>query len=261
MRYFVYLAAFLLCQPVYAEPKSEFKRTFFPFGKYLKLNDVVYQTKGSATVSRPGEFGVLTGKTGFTGYFIQNGFSHVDYLSEVEEAKGLVFEIDTKSLSKVGVTGKVSTGEAIEGLALEGSGKIDLSSNELATYKGILIQVSDWLAVESELQKLWDEGTARQYLQDPNFRVIDAVLYATGYSGSVKLAISGDAKVNSSATGSAAKIKVGVSGQVNKEYTINLGDDSTIAFSTRYLCWENGKIAKMEADVIGDKRTSTCKVY
>ncbi|AUQ66099.1 hypothetical protein [Phaeobacter inhibens] len=261
MRKLILLLLAGLAQPVVAEPKAEFKRTFFPFGKYLVLNGSVYVTKGAENVARPGQLGLLTGRRGLSGRLIPNGFANVTALNDVNSGKGWIFEIDQKDLAKVSVGGDVSTGEDIAGLDLDADGTVTLNRNSNEAYKGVLLYVSDWLAVDAKIKKLWESGQARSYLINKDFRVIDSVLYATGYTGAGQISVEGAAAFNGTGSDAVGEVNVTTSVNASKTYKINLSDESVIAFSSRHLCWENGAFVGTLPDVVGEKRPKSCGAF
>ncbi|WP_264210218.1 hypothetical protein [Leisingera thetidis] len=261
MRALSLLLFFGLAQAAQAEPKAEFKRTFFPFGKYLVLNDTVYVTKGAEKVARPGQIGLLTGRRRLSGALIQNGFANVGTLPDVAAGKGWIFEIGRKDLARVSASGTVSTGEDIQGFGLEGDGAVAGNSLTSETYKGVLLYASDWLAIDTRIRKMWEEGSARNYLINDDFRVIDTVLYATGYTGAGELQLDGSAQLNGAGSGTVGAVEVTAAGNASKSYTINLSDESVIAFSSRQLCWRDGKFAGTAPDVIGERRPKSCPAF
>lgn len=248
-------------QTAYAEPQAAFKRTWFPVGKYLVLNGTTYLTKGAENVSRPGQMGVLTGRRGLSGTLIQNGFANVTTLSDVKSGNGWIFEIDSKSLAKVNAGGSVSGGEEIENLDLDlqAGGARNRNANE--AYKGVLLYAADWVAIDRKIDALWKSNTASNYLTDEDFRVVDAVLYATGYKGDQQIRMDGSATFNANGGSTVGSVNVTAEADTSKTYSISLADQSVIAFSSRHLCWRNGNFAGTAPDVIGAKRPKNCPAY
>lgn len=261
MRYLLIMCAALVASMAQAEPKAEFKRTLFPVGKYLVLNGTVYLTKGAENVSRPGQMGLLTGRRGLSGGLIQNGFANVTTLQNVTSSNGWIFEIDGKDLAKVSVGGTVSSGDAIETLDLAADGNISRNMNKNAAYKGVLLYAADWVEVDRHIKRLWESDMARNYLINNDFRVVDSVLYATGYTGGGQLKVDGTANLDGSGGGAVGSVKVKTTANADNTYSISLADESVIAFSARHLCWRDGQFAGTAPDVIGEKRPKSCPAY
>lgn len=240
---------------------AKYGRSLLPFGVFLKVGGLPYSTKGSEQIKVPGEIGTLQGATGITGFFMQNHFKRLYVLEEGGIIQGRDFEIDRKILSKIsgGGTGSISSIPELESAP---SGEIEASYDQVGSqftkYFGLFLQVDDWIAVENEIKAKTPDEQRR--LADDNVRIVEAVLYATGFEAGGGVTIASG--IESDVLGvESVSFTAALNGGQTENVSLKLSGSNPIAYSYRMLCWKGVEFDRTVPDDIGSGRPSSCGTY
>lgn len=225
-------------------------------GKYYQINGDKYITKSAQSIKSPGQYGMVTGKQPIIGIFIRNGFGHEGYTSTGGVLSGTQYSVRGDLVAKLngGVSLAVGSGP---NLSVEGDTSIDSSK----TYKAIHVSVNDWQKIYEELNKLADELPPGSNIFKKNFRIIDSVVYVTGYSEDTTISF-GTEVSGKLEPPQGYSVTASVSADGTKSDSLLLSDGSAIAFTMRHLCWnDDGMIVSAAVDIVGEGRPADCKRY
>ncbi|MCD9147442.1 hypothetical protein [Pseudophaeobacter flagellatus] len=235
--------------------------SLIPLGTYLKLGGLPYSTKGAELIQLPGEIGVLQGQSGLTGPVTKNYFKRITLLEGVETNQGREFQIDRKILNKISGNGTANakTIPALEGTpSAEVEANYDLTGTRFQKYTGLFLQVDNWLEVEKNLREM--SPSAAQRFSDDNVRIVEAVLYATGFDAGSNVTVTAGAQGKLSELDKVS-LTAAVDGAQTETLSLNLTGKSAIAYSYRMLCWNGKTFDKTTPDDIGSRRPSSCGKY
>ncbi len=240
---------------------TKYKRSVIPFGVFLKVGGLSYSTKGAELIKVPGEIGELQGRTGFAGYFTRNYFKRISLFENISTNQGREFIVDRKTLNKINGNG---TGNAKSIPEIEGAPSVELTASydragtKFEKYTGLFLQVDNWLSVEEKI-KAMTIGEQQRFSAD-NVRIIEAVLYATGFDAGSGVTIAADVGTDVSGI-EAVSFTATLSGGQTEAVSLKLKGKSAIAYSYRMLCWTGKTFDKTAPDDIGAGRSSNCGKY
>ena len=260
---FVVVAWACLSCAATAQPMVDAKygRSFFPLGKFLKIGGLAYTTKGAELIEVPGEIGNLLGTTGITAPFSKNHFKRIQVLDGVATVQGREFQIDRDVLTKIKGDASGNT-DQIPGLddsaSAEAKASYDRNGTQFSKYVGLFWQVEDWLAVEQKIRDMTPDEQRR--LSDKTIRIVEAVLYATGFNAGSGVTISAGGSVDATAD-KVVEFSATLDGEKTENVKLSLADRSPIAYSYRMLCWNGTVFDKTMPDEIGAGRPSGCGNY
>lgn len=223
-------------------------------GKYFVYNGTKYMTQGAESVSAPGQTGSVTGK-GLTGPFYRNGFGHYSYTHTGGVGTGTEFTITGTLVADGNADITLAAGKKLD-VGVSADTTVDHSKS----YKGLFVGVSDWSQVIDELNAAAGSAPAGSAIFKRNFRVVDSVLYVTGYSTETDVTLNGEVRLDLQPNNEVAVVG-SVTGSGQKTDSLVLSDNSTLAFSTRHVCWQDRKVVDVVPDVLGKVRPRDCKRY
>nr|WP_321526266.1 hypothetical protein [uncultured Cohaesibacter sp.] len=230
----------------------------FPLGAYFKFDKTYFRIRGAEEVKGLGSYGRVTGK-GPLGAFVINGFKSNGMLDGLSSLETRAAKSKGKFILQASVDANAS-GD-ISNVDFSGGVKGDTKIDKDEDYAVIIIRPGDWEEMYRKLSDEYQSGDAgkKHRFQDPKFRVVDSVVYATS------LKIKSITSVNGTINAAATVPKINVSGQVGgsgtNSTTFELTRGQIIAYSFRRLCWDNGAIVEAREDNPGNSDNSNCNDY
>ena len=223
-------------------------------GRYFLLGNTEYMTKGAESVRAPGQFGLVTGK-GFWGLFVKNGFGHLGFTTSGGELTGSEFTVSGRII----LNGKGNLSPAV---ATNGTANVDAARaiDRAKSYKGLLVEVEDWDRVRDDLNELALRQPPGAAIFSDDLRVIGSVLYVTTYTADSKVNFGGNLAIDVN-DGNAISVVGSFSGNSTIARNIRLSDGSTLAYTMRHVCWQDGQIAAIVPDEPRLPRPGDCGRY
>lgn len=223
-------------------------------GKYFTYNGTKFMTKGAEEVLSPGQFGKVTGK-GLLGYFYPNGFGHFGYTTSGGATRGTEFSVNGSIVATGNAEVTLAAGDPLN-VGVNADASIDRTKD----YKGVFVRVDDWGKVIKELNEFAKTQSSGSLVFKKDLRVIGSVLYVTGYTIDANITLNGDISLDLDA-GDNLTVTGTVAGEGEKSDSLVLSDGSSIAYSMRHVCWQNGEVVDIIPDFLGKTRPNSCKPY
>lgn len=224
-------------------------------GRYYVLNGSKYLTKDAQSIRGPGQYGRITGKQLFIGMFIRNGFDHEGFAETGGVLSGTSFDVNGSLVAKL--SGGVNLAIGL-GPTMAGKGDVNIDTNK--SYKAIHVSVENWPLMYEEINKIASQSPSGSNIFKKNFRLIDSVVYVTGYSQNTAISFNNEVSANLE-TPQDYSIAASASVDGNNSSSLRLSDGSAIAYRMRHLCWENRVVVSTALDVVGAGRPIECKQY
>lgn len=243
-----------------AAQDAEFVKNWLkhPIGPYFKIGPAYYRVNGAAEVNGLGSYGRATGKGPF-GILAPNGYKANGTLAGIEALKTQSFKSTAESItnaaSRGNVNAKTPSGDAI----IDGNGK--LTTNQDASYTVFVVRPDDWKSMYSKLNDEYANGDAGQKsrFQDPVFRIVDGIVYATDLK--IKRVISFSGQASGQGAAPTVVVEGELEGDGSKSTTFELSGEQVIAYSFRRLCWSDETIVEAREDNPGASDTNNCNSY
>ena len=220
-------------------------------GKYFTYNGTKFMTRGAEEVSSPGQFGKATGK-GLLGFFYPNGFGHFGYTTSGGATRGTEFSVNGSIVATGNAEVQLAAGDPLN-VGVDADASIDRTKD----YRGVFVRVDDWGKVIKELNDFAETQPSGSLVFKKDFRVIDSVLYVTGYTIDSNVTLTGEISLDLDA-GDNLTVTGIITGEGEKSDILVLSDGSSIAYSMRHVCWRNGEIVDIIPDVLGKARPNSC---
>ncbi len=223
-------------------------------GKYFTYNGTKFMTKGAEEVLSPGQTGKVTGK-GLIGFFYPNGFGHFGYTTSGGAKRGTEFAVNGSIVATGNAEVTLAAGDPLN-VGVDADASIDRTKD----YKGVFVRVDDWGEVIKELNEFANTQPSGSLVFKEDFRVIGAVLYVTGYTIDSNVTLNGEISLDVNAGDNLTVIGT-VTGEGEKSDSLVLSDGSSIAYSMRHVCWQNGEVVDIIPDVLGKARPNSCEPH
>lgn len=255
------LAAFATTLSAQSLAEATYERGRMTTAKYLMIEDLPYTTKGAELVKVPGEIGKLYGKSGFLAPLRRNYFRRVAVLDGVQTTRGREFSISRQTLTELsgGASASQKKIPVIEGASsVAVDANYDRTGARFEEYTGLFVLIEDWAAIEQTLMAMTPQQQRRYSSKD--IRIVEAVLYATGFSSKSGVVVAADGNVTVSG-GDSVQFAAQLGGGSTENVSLTMSDSSPLAYSYRMLCWQGTTFDRTEHDEIGARRPSDCGEY